>query len=215
MCGKSDLNFCFSFCFYKKNNLFISWLTLFSARLRFRNCVVVAVFRATARARASARACAREREKAPESAKSTRERARARARERHTELSWLLLSQGSQESRVFLHSNSNMPEFGTSNSAQQVLTSLFSDLFSATSVLCLLASIVFFLLLRGRSTRGAAAAAKSRNLRQHDDELQQLSTWGQQLPPGSMGLPLIGETLYYSRSMKTSKPTFMADHRKK
>jgi hypothetical protein len=107
-----------------------------------------------------------------------------------------------------------MAEFGTSNSAQQVLTSLFSHLFSATSVLCLLASIVFFLLLRGRSTRGAAAA-KSRNLRQHDDELQQLSTWGQQLPPGSMGLPLIGETLYYSRSMKTSKPTFMADHRKK
>jgi steroid 22-alpha-hydroxylase len=113
-----------------------------------------------------------------------------------------------------LHSNSIMAEFGTSNSAQQLLTSLFSHLFSATSVLCLLASIVFFLLLRGRSTRGAAAE-KSRNLRQHDDELQQLSTWGQQLPPGSMGLPLIGETLYYSRSMKTSKPTFMADHRKK
>jgi type II secretory pathway pseudopilin PulG len=107
-----------------------------------------------------------------------------------------------------------MPEFGTSNSAQQVLTSLFSYLFSATSVLCLLASIVFFWLLRGRSTRGAAAA-KSRNLRQHDDELQQLNTWGQQLPPGSLGLPLIGETLYYSRSMKTSNPTFMADHRKK
>jgi hypothetical protein len=100
-----------------------------------------------------------------------------------------------------------MPEFGTSNSAQQVLTSLFSYLFSATSVLCLLASIVFFWLLRGRSTRGAAAA-KSRNLRQHDDKLQQL-------PPGSMGLPLVGETLYYSRSMKTSNPTFMADHRKK
>ncbi len=84
---KSDLNFCFSFCFYKKNNLFISWLTLFSARLRFRNCVVFVVFPATARAKESARACARacatERESARERQEHKRERARARERQTH------------------------------------------------------------------------------------------------------------------------------------
>ncbi len=106
---KPDLNFCFSFFFIKKNNLFISWLTLFSARLRFRNCVVVVVFRATARARESARACAteHERERKRPRAPSAREReslcksARETHTQTHTELSWLLLSQGTQESRVF------------------------------------------------------------------------------------------------------------------
>ncbi|XP_024383790.1 cholesterol 22-hydroxylase CYP90B27 [Physcomitrium patens] len=35
------------------------------------------------------------------------------------------------------------------------------------------------------------------------------------LPGGSFGLPLLGETLKYMASMKTSMPTFMAEHRQK
>lgn len=33
------------------------------------------------------------------------------------------------------------------------------------------------------------------------------------LPPGTFGLPILGETIAYMRSMMTSMPTFMAEHK--
>jgi hypothetical protein len=35
------------------------------------------------------------------------------------------------------------------------------------------------------------------------------------LPPGSCGMPIVGETIMYMSSMKTSKPTFMAERRQR
>lgn len=35
------------------------------------------------------------------------------------------------------------------------------------------------------------------------------------LPAGSFGLPILGETVAYMKSMKMSNPTFMAEHRER
>lgn len=35
------------------------------------------------------------------------------------------------------------------------------------------------------------------------------------LPAGSFGLPILGETVTYMKSMKMANPTFMAEHRKR
>ena len=39
------------------------------------------------------------------------------------------------------------------------------------------------------------------------------STRTSTLPPGTFGLPILGETIAYMRSMMTSMPTFMAEHK--
>jgi len=35
------------------------------------------------------------------------------------------------------------------------------------------------------------------------------------LPAGSFGLPILGETVAYMKSMKMANPTFMAEHRER
>lgn len=52
--------------------------------------------------------------------------------------------------------------------------------------------------------------------RPHNDnknDSKSTSTQTSTLPPGTFGLPILGETIAYMRSMMTSVPTFMAEHK--
>ena len=46
-----------------------------------------------------------------------------------------------------------------------------------------------------------------------DNKSKSTSTRTSTLPPGTFGLPILGETIAYMRSMMTSMPTFMAEHK--
>jgi hypothetical protein len=94
-------------------------------------------------------------------------------------------------------------ESSTSSHGEQELLVAAAAAASLHSLLiCLLGSFLLVLLLW-------RASKQQQQQQQSKNKLEFL------LPPRSLGLPVVGETLQYIKSMSTANPTFMKEHQRR